>query len=232
MSTRKLKAVRLKFIVKDAKISYIAVGSRQAPSHMVELMWRLAKRFAELDFTLRTLNNSDIDTAVVEGALASNGAVQIYVPWRDASESFLEFQIEPTREGIEHCYRKSITFQSLRSDAKALKARVANLLLGPDSENRARFVVCWSGDGAEGFREITRHTGEITDVLDMNPSDPIPVFNFSRKDAMSRLTALIEQIKLEPRPTPCSLMDENQLLELIGPYQDFGVEQVILHPQC
>ena len=222
----------MKFIFKDAKISYIAVGSRHAPPQVTELMWRLAKRFAELDFTLRTLNNSDIDTAVVEGALAANGEVQVYVPWRDASEAFLDFQIEPTPEGMAHCYRKSITFPSLRPDAKALKARVANLLLGPDSENRARFIVCWSGDGAENFREISRLTGEIADVLDMNPSDPIAVFNLSRKDAMARLTALIEQIKLEPKPWPCPTMNEMQVSELIGPYQDYGVEQVILHPHC
>ena len=184
----------MEFVYRDSLIYYIGVGASYAPSNVVSTMYKLGCRFAELGYGLRTLDNSEIDRAIRKGCQDSCGKVTVYVPWQKNNNDNVLY-VKPTQESYSHCDRMNPAFEKMHMQTKAIKARIANLLFGNDTEIAAKFIVCWSKDAAENISSITKETGEISDVLEMKPTYSMPVFNLQNSDAMQRLGELINSNK-------------------------------------
>jgi hypothetical protein len=221
--------------VTEPQINYVGIGSRNAPQSVLDTMYRLSIRFAELGFTLRTLNNSEVDKAFYDGCISADGKMSVYVPWIDSSQPKNPYHCTPTKQAFTHCDRVDPNFQHFHTQTKAIKARLANLLFGVDTEVQADFLVCWSPEGAEDIHQIKATTGEISGVLEIKPTYTMPVFNFARKDAMKRLTLLVEKIKSAPvveRETLYQFASElknNKIIEQIS--QNFNVQSITVASQ-
>jgi hypothetical protein len=197
----------MNFSVRDPCITYVGIGSRNAPRNIVNTMYQLSVRFAELNYTLRTLNNSEVDKAFQDGSIAGNGDFSVHVPWIDSSQEKNPLHFPPTSDAFAHCDRMDPCFERYHPQTQAIKARLANLLFGLDTEIKADFIVCWSPDGAEDIHQLTKSTGEIHGVLELKPTFTMPVFNFAKPDAMKRLTLLISKLKSSP------MIDREQLYD-------------------
>lgn len=175
-------------------LAYAGVGSRKTPSLVLDRMTAIAEKLAREGWTMRSGGADGADQAFYEGVDVVEGKVELYLPWagynsHDPAAVRLD---TPTQQafGIAQSYHPN--WVRLSVGAQKLHARNVHIVLGPDpSENvaanpsrwsAARFVVCWTPDGAtkaDATGTITGGTGQAIRIAD---SFKVEVYNLARPD--------------------------------------------------
>lgn len=150
------------------KCAYAGIGSRKTPTQILEQMTEIAVGLAECSWTLRSGGATGADTAFEAGAGDNK---TIFLPTGDIPDVAFEIasKYHPTWNGLPPFVKK-------------LHARNAMQILGAELDCPARFVVCWTPDGAE--TETTKETGGTGQAIRIANAYRIPVFNLANEGRM------------------------------------------------
>lgn len=177
--------------------AYAGIGSRETPADVRELMTCIARQLGARGWTLRSGAADGADRAFEEGAwdaaMVPYGVrgpkPEIYLPWasfNDGSRVMLGkryYVTEPQPEAFEIAARFHPAWDRLGRGPRALHARNAHQILGPDVTKPvvSRFVICWTKGGAGG--------GGTGQALRMAKHYGVEVFDLALPSARQRLEA-------------------------------------------
>lgn len=176
-----------------ALIHYAGIGSRETPPQTLNFMQRLANRFAELGFVLRSGAAIGADQAFESGCDDAHGAKEIWLPFEGFEKH--QSQLYPSAAAFEMASQHHPVWHKLSNRFRAMHARNCHQVLGADLKTPVNFVVCWTKDGCESKEHRTDDTGGTGTAIEVASVNRIPVFNLANEDAMPRLTELVETIK-------------------------------------
>lgn len=181
---------------------YAGIGSRTAPEEALKLMQRLAARFDDLGFVLRSGGANGSDAAFESGATNK----EIFLPWKDFNNRSSQFD-SATSEAIRLAEQLHPAWQQLSPAAKKLMARNSHQILGGNLRSPVDFVVTWTPDGAETASQRGRATGGTGQAIDLADKFKIPVFNLKNSDAMARLSSWVRSHPeyIDPAQSTCTL---------------------------
>ena len=171
--------------------AYVGLGNDDAPQDVLEKMTEIAKILAERGWTLRhTGNIKGPDVAFEKGA----GPSEAYIAWKGFNERQSEFippkNVHPEVVTIMKQYMP--TFDNIKPGVHKIIARSVYAIIGKDLRSPARFIVCWSADGAENAANKTAKTGFMGLPIAFGSSLNVPVFNLKNPDAYDRLMQFIQ----------------------------------------
>ena len=167
-------------------LPYAGIGSRETPESVLAIMTQLAKELDHLGYTLRSGGANGADTAFEKGSTCK----EIFLPWRG-------FNKNPSDRYIvsEAAHNLTARFHPawavLPRAVRLLMARNANQVMGETLDAPAKFVICWTRDGAESPKERTSKTGGTGQAIAIASHYGIPVFNLQKTDAHARLLMLV-----------------------------------------
>lgn len=123
--------------------TYAGIGSRKTPESILGIMRMIGNALAHKGYTLRSGHARGADTAFETAAAYAGGLTEIY-----RSED-----VRP--EWLEHAAHFHPNWPACTYEARMLHARNSAIVLGPELNDRADFIVCWTPAGA-----ITGGTGQ------------------------------------------------------------------------
>lgn len=139
--------------------TWTGVGSRKAPRHICEMMEAAARVFAVRGWTLRSGRAPGPDTACEWGVrrapAAPRPAAELYLPWPGFGDTPVAENHWVMERPIPEAYsmaQKVITdahWSKLSSGGRALHARNAHQVLGPNLQDPSTFMLCWTPGGRE-----------------------------------------------------------------------------------
>ena len=173
--------------------SYAGIGSRQTPEDILVVMSKLGKKLASEGWTLRSGGAQGADNAFFAGVMEHNNNcanVEIYLPWN-------KFNNHDTRNvgtieapllsnwanALAMAQHYHPAWDRLKRGGKSLQARNSYQVLGRGLDTPAKFVVCWTPNGA-----VTGGTGQ---AIRMAMDHEIPIYNLGNQDDFNRITQWI-----------------------------------------
>ncbi len=172
--------------------TYAGIGARDTPADALELIELVAERLARGGWVLRTGMSPGADQAFYRGAVAGDGAIELFLPWpgfqRNARSSregpeVLVFT-SPGEGAYELASRFHPSWDRLDVDARRLLARDGHQVLGADLASPARLVVCWTADGdLDGTGPRAAGTGQ---ALRIAADHGVRVLNLARPEHAAR----------------------------------------------
>lgn len=149
--------------------TYAGIGSRDTPADVLQDMFNAAAYLASINFTLRSGAADGADTAFEMGCDSQNGPKEIFLPWPGFNGS-KEVCIPIPNAAFEIAAKYHPNWGRLRQPVRNLMARNALQILGPNLNQPADFVLCWTpmGSGSGGTGQAIRHARAIgVPVFDM-----------------------------------------------------------------
>lgn len=133
---------------------YTGVGSRKTPEDVMKYMTKVAKRMAELGWTLRTGGAIGADQAFLDGALEAGGKVELFLPWTMFQDhhkkgyskniSLIDYPSTEARDEL----RKHVDERHFRNLQKgsgmALHSRNVHQVMGYNLAELSDLVLCWT----------------------------------------------------------------------------------------
>ena len=160
--------------------SYAGIGSRQTPLVVQRHMELIALGLRVRGWTLRSGGAGGADEAFWRGVRAQNDSrTEIYLPWPGFS-GFSDsgcHMTRPTEEAYAIAEQHHPAWRGLGDAAKKLIARNTHQVLGPDCKTPAKFVLCWTRDGA--VTKTTRASGGTGQAIRIAAAHGIPVYNLA-----------------------------------------------------
>ena len=161
--------------------AYVGTGNKDTPDNIISTFKRIAEELENLGYIART-GGMDGPDNVFEAVKN----VELHLPWKGFNNKDSKFTFNS--DNAKHIAKMFHTsFDTLKPAIQAMLAKNARLVLGKDLKSPAMFVICWSADGAETKLEKTASTGNVGHVIAIANAMRIPVFNFGKRDAESRL---------------------------------------------
>jgi len=158
---------------------YAGIGSRDTPGEILESMTKIARKFEEHGWILRSGGADGADRAF-EAGVADPAHKEIYLPWRgfngrqDWDGCIWNYTEE--HERIAAHYHPKWLF--LRHGVKKLHTRNVSQVLGADCSSPANFVICWTRDG--------RASGGTGQALRIAEDKAIPIFNLHDAETLKK----------------------------------------------
>lgn len=207
---------------------YTAVGSRETPCDVLDLMTRLAQKLAEIGFIGRSGGAPGADSAFEAGM---GDRKQIFLPWKGFSP-FGQHQYDPTlwhrAEEIAADPKVYPGFRRIQEQARDLEARGLNAMpgprgrslnslrailklqtrnvfqvLGPQLDTPSEFTLCWTPDGALSFDDYKPGvTGGTGTAINLSAKLIVPVWNLQRPEHRQRFEQFLETGALDLTPIP------------------------------
>jgi len=179
-------------------MKYAGIGSREAPEGALQLIGRLAARLGQLGWTLRTGGNPGADQAWEAGARRGRGKVELYLPWpffeRYNPRSAGVVLAEPSEEALEAAARLHPFWGKMSKAGQKIVARYHHVVLGQDLRDPVDFIICWTPDGAEGSREVSKATGDTSQAIRLADGWGIPVINLANGQGPARIAQLLKKL--------------------------------------
>lgn len=180
----------------NSGLYYAGIGSRQTPDKVLERMEKLAARLAELGFVLRSGAAGGADQAFERGCDKAAGVKEIYLPWKDFSDSQSPlFTVD--KQAIEMASQFHPGWHHCTPAAQKLHGRNCYQILGADLKTPAKFVICWTPDGCEGHETRTSKSGGTGQAISVATANGIQVFNLFNADVMDRIANAVKASQQE-----------------------------------
>lgn len=172
--------------------SYSGIGSRQAPTQILDLMTRIASRLAKRGYVLRSGAADGSDIAFEAGARGVGGDSEIFLPWRgfNGSASPL-FNLPLDEQAALIASHVHPAWADLKPPVRKLHARNVYQVLGRDLRSPVDFVVCWTPDGAESWTDTSISTGGTGTAIKIADLFKIPVINLHNEGALDRIAEIV-----------------------------------------
>jgi len=164
---------------------YAGIGSRETPSHILDLMSKIAMKLAFKGFILRSGGADGADTAFQHGAEMAHGAMNIYY-----AKSIDTLLCGDEAMALAKKYHKA--WHRMGSYAHKLHGRNAFQILGSDLKTPSSFVICWTKDGCTHHNERTIATGGTGTAISIASMNNIPVFNLAKEEHLIRVKTRLE----------------------------------------
>lgn len=161
---------------------YAGIGSRRTPSDVQHMMARMAKRLAELGFTLRSGGADGADKAFEAGA----------------TKKEIFYAQDATPETIAIASKLHPAWHLCNEYARNLHARNVNQILGRDLKSPVDFVLCYTPDGCTHHSTKTRDTGGTGMAISVASTRDIPVINMANKEWKEQLTNVMKRLGYLP----------------------------------
>lgn len=145
---------------------YSGIGSRQTPEHILGIMSKIGKSFAEKGLLLRSGGAIGADTAFERGCNAVKGKKEIYYPTNNKGIIVSE---EIMQQALELAGQIHPAWNRCSDYAKRLHARNGMQILGRELNEPTDFVVCWTKDGGP--------TGGTGQAIRLAMSRDIKIYN-------------------------------------------------------
>lgn len=133
---------------------YTGIGSRETPPFHLTAAKNLAMQLAQSGFLLRSGHAHGADMAFENGAIAANGAKQIYIPWfgfNNAPANHPDYiRHMPSEETAKLAAKYHPGWKNLTDGAKMLMMRNVYQVLGTDLNSPTSFVICYTPSGKSG----------------------------------------------------------------------------------
>lgn len=81
---------------------------------------------------------------------------------------------------------------TMKDYSRLLHCRNVFQILGADLNTLSKFVVCWTPDGAESFKQCTKDTGGTGTAIKIASINDIPVFNIRNENRLNELLDYLE----------------------------------------
>lgn len=162
--------------------------NRDAPPHVVEQMIEVAKK---IEATGRQVRLTGLD-GPEENIEKSLRAPELYLPWDGFNDKKSKFSYVSDNM-LEIIGRFHGNWAGLKPGLQKIISSSARCVLGKNVQSVAVFMVCWSADGAESYREKTQQTGNLSVPLRIATEVGIPVFNLGKQGSLDRLNVYLNQ---------------------------------------
>ena len=159
---------------------YTGVGSRTAPTEILKLMTRVARKLSIVGFTLRSGGAKGCDSAFASGSSDS----RIYIA--DDAKSRLDAKILAKK------YHQA--WDRCNDYVQLLHARNCLQVLGDDLETPSLFLICWTPDGAISHNQRSIKTGGTGTAISIASKHNVPVFNLSLKTHFDRVSKWVHYL--------------------------------------
>jgi len=172
---------------------YAVVSNNDTPQPILDRFIEIAKRLDALGYTARVGgNNSGVDQ-LVEDTVSKK---EVILPWRgfNDKESKLTFTLERAKAVAKQFHP---VYESMSDGVKMFLARNARLVMGDKMVNPALFVLCWTEDGVETYRERNSRSGNAGHPIAIASAAGIQVFNLGKPGAYERLNMYLEERRNE-----------------------------------
>lgn len=154
--------------------AYAGVGSRETPPEILEQMKLLAVHFASLGLTLRSGGASGADSAFEFGCDQASGKKEIFLPWKGFNSNPSQLFTIPD-QAFEIAKEHHPAWHGCKMPTRKLHSRNAQQVLGQNLDTPAKFIVCWTSDGAE--KRTSSKTGGTGQAIRIASAYKVPVFN-------------------------------------------------------
>lgn len=148
---------------------YSGIGSRTAPSDILDLMYNLGVKLAFNGYILRSGGAIGSDTYFERGCDSVNGQKVIYLAEHATDES------------ISYSSNFHNDWKSTTAYVKRLHGRNSLIVLGDDLKTPSRFVVCWTKNGKD-----VGGTGLAIRIAKYNKIDVINLYDSYWRDRVER----------------------------------------------
>lgn len=150
--------------------SYAGIGSRETPTHILELMTRTATKLTQLGYLLRS-----------GGAVGADSAFELGVDSIDHKEIFKANDATVEAHILAEQYHPRWDLCS--EYARKLHARNCMIILGRNLDQPVNFVLCWTKDG--------HATGGTGQAIRLASAYDIPIFNLFDDSTKSRINNML-----------------------------------------
>jgi hypothetical protein len=176
----------------EVKKLYAGIGSRRTPETILATMERLGTLLATQGYTVRSGAADGADMAFEKGAVAANGSTEIWLPWKGFNKH-TDTGLYP--EQIHYNLASTIhpAWDYLSQGPRALHARNTGQVLGKDLQTPVQFVLCYTPDGAESERKISKNTGGTGTAIRVADRFNIPVINMYNDNWLERLKEFVKK---------------------------------------
>ncbi|MFO7815325.1 MAG: hypothetical protein R6V14_06290 [Halanaerobiales bacterium] len=173
--------------IKNKKVYYAGIGSRDTPQDILKIMERLAFSLGKNKYTLRSGGSPGADTAFEAGAKKAQSEFEIYLPWSKfqarMGENYIDVRNLDTFDKAQNIAIKNYPeFEELSESSKKLIIRDTYQVLGKDLNTPSEFIVCWTPDGCITHRDRSRETGGTGQAISIASKRDIPIFNLKLKE--------------------------------------------------
>ena len=126
---------------------YSGVGSRDTPSPVGVIMYKLAKALGVLGYCLRSGMASGADTYFELGCDKVNGDKQIYLPWKHPDLHPPQYISTLPVRALDILKAIHPDYSDWKPASQKLHIRNIGQVLGPDLQTPSRFLLCWTPGG-------------------------------------------------------------------------------------
>lgn len=179
----------------EGEIYFTGIGSRETPEDIGEKQKKVAKVLARYGFVLRSGGADGSDSNFEEAYKEVGGKMEIWLPWKGFNG----------RQGDKYLptdahYGLAATIHPawfyLKHGPQALHARNTGQVLGMNLATPAKFVLCWTKDGARTKDEVTKNTGGTGTAIKLASIAGIPVINMYHDTWFDELKAVLASLNL------------------------------------
>jgi hypothetical protein len=176
--------------MQSENLLYAGIGSRNTPEPILDYMRKVACRLAARGYVLRSGAASGADSAFEQGAVAVNGACEIWLPWTGFN-GHADTGLYPSDGHHQYASTVHPAWDRLSRGPKSLHARNVGQVLGADLRTPVKFVLCYTPDGCETEEGRTRETGGTATAIVIAARSAIPVFNLANSSSKDRFYQLV-----------------------------------------
>lgn len=176
-------------------IYFAGIGSRETPEDIGVKQRKIARALATYGIILRSGGADGADSNFEEGYIDVNGKMEIWLPWKGFNgRKGNKYLPTPKHYAVAMTLHPAWVY--LKRGPQALHARNVGQVAGMDTETPVAFVLCWTKDGAQTEKEVTRDTGGTGTAIRLASRMGIPVINMFHSDWKERLIAVLGTLKL------------------------------------
>lgn len=170
------------------------VANNNVPDEVIEQFKQIADLLIQHKYTIRLTSGTNLDEVLLKQL--SEDKPEIYIPWKDFNNiaSKLYFSDEVAKH-IAAMFHRS--YDTLKPAVQAFLGRNVRMLLGSKMKSYSLAVITWSEDGAENTSDVNFKTGNISHIISVAKSLPIPVFNLQKPDGFTRACRYLKLKKID-----------------------------------
>lgn len=157
---------------------YAGIGSRETPSHILQMMTKIAKILDSKGCILRSGGANGADLAFENGS--SNK--EIYLPWRAFNNNDSPLY-HICNESLQLAKTLHPSWSRLNQAGRKLMARNCYQILGSNLNKPVDFVICYTKDG-----KASGGTGQAIRLAKLNN---IPVYNLFNNEDFNKLNSIL-----------------------------------------
>lgn len=173
---------------------FTGIGSRTTPNDIQTQMARIAKRLALDHWILRSGGATGADDIFEQTYKQFSGQFEIYLPWYRFNSKWSPYH-NPPQAALDEALIYHPNPKTIMNNIHVWKLMARNVqqILGADLlQEKSKFVVCWTPDGAERGEDTTSKTGGTGQAIRVASAYQVPIFNLKNPGSFVAVNEFID----------------------------------------